>query len=76
MSPDPAGVAVQRAARRLDRRLVDSATALERRPTRHPLANPWVIAGLVAAVVLLPRRIRKPLANAALPVALGLLRSR
>jgi hypothetical protein len=76
MSRDPSPAAVQRAARRLDRRLVDCANAVERRPLRHALMNPWVIAGAIAAFVLLPRRFRKPALKAALPMALGLFKAR
>jgi hypothetical protein len=72
-SPD----AVQLAARRLDHRLVACAQAVEQRPTRRALTNPWVIAGGVAVVfLLLPRRYRMPIFKAALPVALGLLKGR
>lgn len=72
-SPD----AVQLAACRLDHRLVACAQAVEQRPTRRVLLNPWVIAGGAAAVfLLLPRRFRMPVLKAALPVALGLLKIR
>jgi hypothetical protein len=72
-SPD----AVQLAACRLDRRLVACAQAVEQRPTRRVLTNPWVFAaGAAAVLLLLPRRFRMPIFKAALPVALGLLKHR
>lgn len=76
MSRDPSPVAVQLAARRLDDRLVACAQAVEQPPTRRALMNPWVIVGAVAAFVFLPRRFKKPVLKAALPLALGLLKSR
>jgi len=71
-SPD----AVQVAACRLDERLVACAKAVEQRPTRRALTNPWVIASAAAVFLLLPRRFKKPVLKAALPMALGMLRSR
>ena len=38
--------------------------------------NPWVVAGAAAAFLLLPRRFRRPLLKAAMPLALGLLKLR
>jgi hypothetical protein len=76
MSRDASSDAVQLAARRLDHRLVACATAVEQRPTRRALMNPWVIVGVVAAFAFLPRRFKKPVLKAAWPMALGLLRSR
>ncbi len=44
-------------------------------PLIRKLANPWVIAA-AAAFLLLPRRVKRPLLKAALPLALGLLKAR
>lgn len=71
-SPD----AVQVAACRLDHRLVACAHAVEQRPTRRALTNPWVIASAAVVFLLLPRRFKKPILQAALPMALGLLKHR
>lgn len=43
-------------------------------PLIRTLANPWVIAA--AVFLLLPRRVKRPLLKAALPLALGLLKAR
>lgn len=45
-------------------------------PLIRKLANPWVIAGAAVAFLLLPRRVKRPLLKAALPLALGLLKAR
>lgn len=76
MKRDSSPLAVQQAAQRLDNRLVACAHAVEQRPTRSALMNPWVIVGVIAAFVLLPRRFKKPVLKAAVPIALGLLKSR
>lgn len=68
--------AVRVAARRLDQRLVACAEAVEQRPTRRALTNPWVIASAAAVFLLLPRRFKKPVLRAALPMAWGLLQRR
>lgn len=71
-SPD----AVHVAACRLDDRLVACAHAVKQRPTRRALTNPWVIASAAVVFLLLPRRFKKPILRAALPLALGLLKGR
>lgn len=76
MSRDRSPANVHLAASRLDQRLVACAQAVEQRPTRRALMNPWVIVGVVAAFAFLPRRFKKPVLKAALPMALGLLKSR
>lgn len=71
-SPD----AVELASERLDRRLVACADDVRRRPSQRMLTHPWVIAGIVAAFIVLPRRYKKPVLKAAWPIALGLLKAR
>lgn len=45
-------------------------------PLIRTLANPWVIASAAVAFLLLPRRVKRPLLKAALPLALGLVKAR
>lgn len=76
MTRDASPDAVRHAAARLDQRLATCAQAVASPPTQGLLRNPWIIAGVAVAFALLPRRYKKPVLKAAVPMALGLLRLR
>jgi len=76
MSPNASPDAVQRAARPFDHRLMPGTQAAQRRPTRRALTKPWVIASAAVVFLLLPRRYKKSVLKAALPLALGLFNNR
>lgn len=76
MSSKASPEAVQRARRRREHGRVTGAQPETQRPARSALLTPWAIAGAVAVFILLPRRFKKPVLKAALPLALGLIRAR
>lgn len=65
---------VRNAAMAFDRGLVEAARHVRARSRPIPVSVPLALAGLALAFTILPKRLRKPLLSAALPLAATSLR--
>ncbi len=67
--------AVKQAALAFDRGLVTASQRVRARSQRHPTSlAPWALAAAALALVLMPKRMRKPVLSAGLPLALTWVR--